>query len=46
MPIARIDLRQGKPTEDSKKVGDVVYESMTRLPGVPDGGRFQIITAE
>jgi 4-oxalocrotonate tautomerase len=43
-PNARIDLRRGKPTEYLKKVNDVVYESMTRLLGVPDGGRFQITT--
>jgi phenylpyruvate tautomerase PptA (4-oxalocrotonate tautomerase family) len=44
MPIARIDLRQGKSQDYLRSVGEVVYQSMTKLLGVPEGGRFQIIT--
>jgi phenylpyruvate tautomerase PptA (4-oxalocrotonate tautomerase family) len=44
MPLARIDLTQGKSAEYRQTVGDVIYDAMIETLNVPDGDRFQIIT--
>jgi NADPH-dependent 2,4-dienoyl-CoA reductase/sulfur reductase-like enzyme len=43
MPLARIDLRKGKPAEYRRRVGQVVYEAMLNV-GVPPDDRFQVLT--
>ena len=42
MPLARIDLRQGKDATYRQAIGRVVYDAM-RSVGVPENDRFQII---
>jgi 4-oxalocrotonate tautomerase len=44
MPLARIDLIQGKPASYRQTVGDVVYQAMTATLNVPANDRFQVIT--
>jgi len=44
MPLARIDLAQGKSADYRKTVGDVVYEAMLETLKAPKDDRFQIIT--
>ncbi|MDE1148240.1 MAG: tautomerase family protein [Azospirillaceae bacterium] len=44
MPLARIDLAQGKSAEYRRTIGDVVYEAMLSTLNVPKDDRFQIIT--
>jgi 4-oxalocrotonate tautomerase len=41
MPLVRIDLRQGKPTEYRRAIG--VYEAMRETIQVPENDRFQIV---
>lgn len=43
MPLARIDLVQGKSAEFRRTVGDVVYEAMIDALKVPKDDRFQVI---
>lgn len=43
MPLARIDLVEGKSAEYRRTIADVVYEQMTIHLGVPED-RFQVIT--
>lgn len=43
MPLARIDLAQGKSAEFRRTVGDVVYEAMIDALKVPKDDRFQVI---
>jgi phenylpyruvate tautomerase PptA (4-oxalocrotonate tautomerase family) len=42
MPLARIDLAQGKGAEYRRIVGEVIYEAMTATMKVPKDDRFQI----
>lgn len=42
MPIARIDMRRGKPPAFREAVGRIVYEAL-RTIGVPEGDRFQVV---
>lgn len=42
MPLARIDLRKGKPADYRRRIGQVVYDAM-RSVGVPENDRFQVI---
>ncbi|HYZ17673.1 MAG TPA: tautomerase family protein, partial [Candidatus Acidoferrum sp.] len=44
MPLARIDLAQGKPAEYRRAIGEVVYQAMLTALNVPQNDRFQIIT--
>ncbi len=44
MPLARIDLIEGKPASYRQTVGDVVYQAMTATLNVPANDRFQVIT--
>ena len=42
MPLARIDLVEGKSVEYRRTIADVVYEQMIKQLGVPED-RFQVI---
>ncbi|GEP10145.1 tautomerase family protein [Methylobacterium gnaphalii] len=44
MPLARIDLVEGKSAEHRRTIGDVVYEAIVSALGAPKDDRFQIIT--
>ena len=44
MPLARIDLVQGKSPEYRRMIGDVVYEAVVAELKAPEGDRFQVIT--
>jgi len=44
MPLVRISFMKGKPEGFGKKVGDVVYRTMTETINVPAKDNFQIIT--
>jgi 4-oxalocrotonate tautomerase len=43
MPLVRIDLRQGKPPEYCRKIGDMVYCAMRETINMPEHDRFQVI---
>jgi phenylpyruvate tautomerase PptA (4-oxalocrotonate tautomerase family) len=43
MPLARIDLVQGKSAEYRRTVGDIVYEAMVEALKAPKDDRFQVI---
>ncbi|MGI4745641.1 MAG: tautomerase family protein [Janthinobacterium lividum] len=43
MPLARIDLVQGKTAEYRQTVGDVVYQAMHDVFKAPKDDRFQVI---
>ncbi len=42
MPLARIDLVQGKSAEYRRAIGEVVYDAMTEALMVPKDDRFQV----
>jgi 4-oxalocrotonate tautomerase len=44
MPLVNIHLRQGKPTDFSRRVGEIVYQTMVDTINVPAKDNFQIIT--
>jgi phenylpyruvate tautomerase PptA (4-oxalocrotonate tautomerase family) len=44
MPLVRIALRKGKPAGFGKRIGEVVYRSMTDTIKVPAKDNFQVIT--
>ena len=44
MPLARIDLVQGKSPEYRRMIGDVAYEAVVSELKAPEGDRFQVIT--
>ena len=44
MPLARIDLAQGKPGTYRQTIGEVVYQAMLDTLKVPKDDRFQVIT--
>ena len=44
MPLARIDLAQGKSVEYRSTIGEVVYEAMVEILKAPKDDRFQVIT--
>ena len=44
MPLARIDLAQGKSADYRKTIGEVVYQAMVETLKAPKDDRFQIIT--
>ena len=43
MPIARIDLVQGKSADYRRTIGDVVYDAMVNVLKVPKDDRFQVL---
>jgi 4-oxalocrotonate tautomerase len=44
MPLARIDLAQGKSPDYRRTIGEVVYEAMVATLNAPKDDRFQVIT--
>jgi phenylpyruvate tautomerase PptA (4-oxalocrotonate tautomerase family) len=44
MPLARVDLAQGKSADYRRVIGEVVYGAMIETLNVPKGDRFQVIT--
>ncbi len=44
MPLARIDLVQGKSADYRRTIGEVIYDAMTATLNVPPNDRFQVIT--
>ena len=45
MPLVRIDLPNAVEPERRGLIGDIVYRAMADVLNVPDGDKFQIITA-
>ena len=45
MPLVRIDLPNSIESERHGLIGDIVYQAMVDVLNVPDGDKFQIITA-
>jgi 4-oxalocrotonate tautomerase len=43
MPLVRIDLRQGKPPDYVRAIGDAVHRAMVECLNVPERDHFQII---
>ena len=43
MPLVRIDLLEGKTPEYRAQVGQIVYQAMVDVIGVPKNDRFQIV---
>jgi phenylpyruvate tautomerase PptA (4-oxalocrotonate tautomerase family) len=44
MPLARIDLVEGKSVEYRRTISEVVYKAVVSEFKAPDGDRFQVIT--
>ncbi len=44
MPLVRIDLLEGKTPEYRMQAGQIVYQAMLDVLGVPKDDRFQIVT--
>jgi phenylpyruvate tautomerase PptA (4-oxalocrotonate tautomerase family) len=44
MPLVRIALREGKAPIYRRRLGEIVYETMTAVMNVPARDNFQIIT--
>ena len=44
MPLARIDLAQGKSPDYRRTVGEVVYDAVVAILNAPKDDRFQVIT--
>jgi 4-oxalocrotonate tautomerase len=44
MPLVRIDLLEGKTPEYRAQVGQIVYQAMLDVLGVPKDDRFQVVT--
>jgi phenylpyruvate tautomerase PptA (4-oxalocrotonate tautomerase family) len=44
MPLVRIDLIEGKPPEYREQIGQIIYQAMLDVIGVPKNDRFQVIT--
>ena len=44
MPLVRIDLRSGKPTDYRRAIADAVHQSMVSELKAPVDDRFQVIT--
>jgi phenylpyruvate tautomerase PptA (4-oxalocrotonate tautomerase family) len=44
MPLVRIHLMQGKPVEFSRRIGEIVYQTMEEKLIIPQRDNFQIIT--
>ncbi len=44
MPLARIDLAEGKSADYRKTIGEVVYDAMVEFLKAPKDDRFQVIT--
>ena len=44
MPLVRIDLVEGKSDEFREMVGELIYQTLVDILGVPKNDRFQVIT--
>jgi 4-oxalocrotonate tautomerase len=44
MPLARIDLAQGKSPDYRRTIGEVVYDAVVATLNAPKDDRFQVIT--
>ena len=44
MPLVRINLMQGRPVEFSRRVSEIVYQTMAEKLFIPAKDNFQIIT--
>ncbi len=44
MPLARVDLVQGKSADYRKAISEVIYDAMVKTLNVPKDDRFQVIT--
>jgi 4-oxalocrotonate tautomerase len=44
MPVTRIAIRDGKPSEYKKALMDEIYEAMRETVAIKDGDRFMAIT--
>jgi 4-oxalocrotonate tautomerase len=44
MPLARIDLAQGKSPDYRRTVGEVVYDAVVAILNAPKDDRFQVIS--
>ncbi len=44
MPLVRISLREGKPEEYRRAIGEAVHRAMVETINVPTLDRFQVIT--
>ena len=44
VPLARIDMPEGKPADYKKTIGEVIYDAMLSTIDVPKDDRFQIFT--
>jgi phenylpyruvate tautomerase PptA (4-oxalocrotonate tautomerase family) len=44
MPLARIDLAEGKPADYRRTIGEVVYDALLEVMKAPKDDRFQVIT--
>jgi phenylpyruvate tautomerase PptA (4-oxalocrotonate tautomerase family) len=44
MPLARIDLREGKGPSYRQEIGRVVYEARVAVGGVPADARFRVVS--
>lgn len=44
MPLVRIHLMQGRPVQFSRRIGEIVYQTMAETIHIPAKDNFQIIT--
>jgi len=44
MPLARIDLAEGKTVDYRRTIGEVVYDALVEVLKAPKDDRFQVIT--
>jgi 4-oxalocrotonate tautomerase len=44
MPLIRIDMLRGKPSEYRAQLRDTIYETLRDVVGVPAGDRHEVIT--
>jgi hypothetical protein len=44
MPLARIDLAEGKTADYRRTIGEVVYDALVEVLKAPRDDRFQVIT--
>jgi 4-oxalocrotonate tautomerase len=44
MPLVRIDLHQGRSTQELAAIGDAVHQAMVEAIGIPADDRFQVVS--
>ena len=45
MPLVRIDLADSRPAELRRAIADGVHDALVAVVGIPEGDRFQLLTA-